>query len=412
VLLLEEQGKLSIQDPIKKYIPDPPPAWDQITIYHVLTHTSGIPSITNSPEYANIELSPLTPSQNIDKIRNKPLEFEPGSQFKYSNSGYILLGYLVEKVSGQSYQDFLKKNIFVPLGMKDSGYDSNSEIIPRRASGYTPGPEGPRNAGYVHMSVPFSAGALFSTAEDLLRWEQGLFGGKILSAASLAKMTTPFKSNYAFGLGISTVNGRKQISHGGGIEGFNTFLAYFPDTKLTVAVLANLNGNAPEQIASKLAAIALGDAVVLPSEKKEITLSPEILKQYVGTYRLAMGIDATITLEGSQLFTQLTGQQKFPMFPESDTKFFLKVVDATCEFLKDNKGVVTDLVLRQGVSENKAPRISEKKEFSAIDGTWTASVKGPDGNSMEVTYVLEGLGKTLVGTCAPYRTGTASADVG
>jgi len=172
------------------------------------------------------------------------LEFEPDEKWNYSNSGYVLLGYLIEKISGKPYSQFVQENIFTPLGMKDLGYDSNSAIIGRRASGYSPSPKGPVNAGFIHMSIPFAAGSLYSTTEDLLLLEQGLFGGKLLSAASLQKMITPFKSDYAFGLGVRTVAGRKVIDHGGGIEGFNTHLAYYPDDKLTVVVLGNLNGAA------------------------------------------------------------------------------------------------------------------------------------------------------------------------
>lgn len=179
----------------------------------------------------------------------------------YSNSGYILLGYVIERVTGGSYERFVQDNIFTPLGMKDSGYDSNTAIIDRRAAGYSPSPNGPVNAGYIHMSIPHAAGALYSTVEDLLRWEQGLFGGKVISAASLQKMTTPFKNEYALGLVVHMDGGKKIIQHGGGIEGFNTFLAYHPDDKLTVIVLANLNGQAPNAIAAKLATVAHGGTV-------------------------------------------------------------------------------------------------------------------------------------------------------
>ncbi|MGA7412831.1 MAG: serine hydrolase domain-containing protein, partial [Bryobacteraceae bacterium] len=239
VLLLEERGKLNINDPVKKYMPDAPAAWDKVTIFHLLTHTSGIPSFTGFPDYPSSEATPTTPGKLVARFRDKPLEFQPGEKWNYSNSGYVLLGYLLEKISGQTYSDFVQQNIFKPLAMNDSGYDSNSEIILHRASGYVPGPHGPLNAGYIHMSIPFSAGSLYSTTEDLLRWEQGLFGGKILSAASLQKMITPFKSDYALGLAVETENGRQRISHGGGIEGFNTFLAYYPTDKLTVVVLSN-----------------------------------------------------------------------------------------------------------------------------------------------------------------------------
>ena len=182
ILLLEERGKLKTDDPVKKFMPDAPPAWDKITIFHLLTHTSGIPNFTSFPDYRSQEPFDTTPEKLVARFRDKPLDFQPGEKWSYSNSGYVLLGYLLERVSGESYQKFLQDNIFDPLGMKDSGYDSNSAVILRRAAGYVPGKDGPENAGFIHMSIPFSAGALYSTTGDLLRWEQGLFGGKVLSA--------------------------------------------------------------------------------------------------------------------------------------------------------------------------------------------------------------------------------------
>src|SRR6266404_4772130 len=227
IFLLEERGKLKVDDPVKKYMPDAPGAWDKVTIFNLLTHTSGIPSFTGFPDYASTEAIPTTPEKLVARFRDKPLEFQPGEKWNYSNSGYVLLGYLIEKISGEAYEKFVQENIFNPLGMKDSGYDSNTAIILRRASGYSPGKDGPANAGYIDMSIPLSAGKLYSTTEDLLRWEQGLFGGKLLSPASLQKMTTPFKNDYACGVGVSTVKGRNVIAHGGGIEGFNTQLSYY-----------------------------------------------------------------------------------------------------------------------------------------------------------------------------------------
>jgi len=347
VLLLEERGKWKVSDPIKKYLPDAPAAWDKITIFNLLTHTSGIPNFTSFPEYPDSEAKSTTPEKLVQRFRNKPLDFQPGSKWSYSNSGYVLLGYLIEKVSGETYQKFLQDNIFTPLDMRGSGYDSNAAIILHRASGYTPSEYGIENAGFINMTIPFSAGGLFSTTEDLLKWERGLFGGKVLSPSSLKEMTTPFKGNYAFGLFVTTSNGRKKIQHGGGIEGFNTDLAYWPGEQLAVIVLANLNGGAPEEIANQLAATIHGEKVVLPSERKDIKLSPEQLRAYVGTYELAPKVDLTITLEGDHLETQLTGQPKIPIFAETPTLFFLKVVDAQLEFAKDASGKVTQVTLHQ-----------------------------------------------------------------
>src|SRR5579871_1657273 len=360
ILLLEERGKLKVEDPVKKYLSDAPPAWDKITIFHLLTHTSGIPNFTNFPEYRSIEPFPITADKLVAFFRDKPLDFEPGEKWSYSNSGYVVLGHLIEKISGETYEKFVQANIFDPLGMQDSGYDSNSAVITHRAAGYAPSPKGPVNAGFVHMTVPFSAGALYSTTQDLLRWEQGLFSGKVLSEASLQKMTTPFKNNYAFGLLVYTVNGHKMISHNGGIEGFNTDLIYYPETKITVAVLANLNGPAADEIAPKLGSVANGDAVELPSERKEITLKRDQLSPYVGTYQFGARAVMKVTLAGDQLMTQLSGQGKIPIFPQSETMFFTKVVDAQLEFGKDDKGAY--LILHQGGRDQKAPRISDTVE--------------------------------------------------
>src|SRR6201998_4784879 len=327
IFLLEERGKLKLDDPVKKYMPDAPAAWDKVTIFSLLTHTSGIPSFTGFPDSDSTEAIPTTPEKLVTRFRCKPPEFQPGEKWNYSNSGYVLLGYLIEKISGQPYAQFVQENIFVPLGMKDSGYDSNSAIILHRASGYSPDAGGEVNAGYIDMSIPLSAGGLYSTSEDLLRWEQSLFGGKLLSSASLQKMTTPFINDYACVLGLRTVKRLKRVEHGGGIEGFNTQLSYYPDEKLTIVVLGNLNGSSPGEIASKLAALAHGEKVVLPEERKEIVVPAKILAEYVGSYELRPDLLFVVTLEGGQLITQITGQPKVPIFAESETMFFPKVVD-------------------------------------------------------------------------------------
>lgn len=364
ILLLDERGKLKIDDLVRKFVPDAPAAWDKITLYHLLTHTSGIPNFTNFPDYRSQEPFPATPEQLVARFRDKPLDFQPGEKWSYSNSGYVLLGYVLEKASGESYQAFLQKNIFDPLGMKDSGYDSNSAVIKSRASGYAPSDNGgfPLNAGFIHMSIPFSAGALYSTTEDLLKWERGLFGGKVLSLASLAKMTTPFKEDYACGVSVRTIKGHKVIDHGGGIEGFTTFLAYYPESKTTVISLSNIGGPAPQEMTPLLAAIAQGETVELPSERKVITVAPEVLKGYVGTYQMAPQMNMMVRLTDGQLTAQLSGQGSLPLFAKSESVFFPKLVNAEIEFGKDY------LVLHQGGHDQKALRTSEtvieKKEVA------------------------------------------------
>jgi CubicO group peptidase (beta-lactamase class C family) len=166
ILLLEDRGKLKTDDPVSKYVPNTPAAWNNITIYNLLTHTAGLPNLTSFPEFEQFQKQPTTPEKLIAFFRDKPLEFEPGSKWKYSNSGYEVLGYVIEKVSGQTYQEFLDENIFKRLHMTDSGYESNSRVTPQHAYGYAPGPQGATVAGYVDMTVPYSTGGLYSTADS------------------------------------------------------------------------------------------------------------------------------------------------------------------------------------------------------------------------------------------------------
>lgn len=370
ILLLQEHGKLSVNDPVKKYMPDAPAAWDKITIFNLLTHTSGIPNFTSFPDYRKLEPFPTTAEQLVARFRDKPLEFEPGQKWNYSNSGYVLLTYLLEKISGEDYAKFVRENIFMPLGMKDSGYDSNSAVIIHRASGYARNHDEFENAGFINMTVPQGAGALYSTTEDLLKWEQGLFGGKLLKESSLTQMTTPFKSDYAFGLMVRQSEGHKVIEHGGGIEGFNTQLAYYPEDKLTVVALSNVNGNAPDQIATNLAAVAHGEKITLTSERKEIKLDPKVLDRYAGVYRMAAPVNDTmlITLAGDQLSAKLDGQPSFPIYPESETMFFLKVVDAQIEFPKtDGTGKASQLTLHQNGRDLVGKRMDEAEAKKVAD---------------------------------------------
>jgi hypothetical protein len=281
---------------------------------------------------------------------------------------------LVEKISGTSYENFVRENIFTPLGMNDSGYDSNRAILARRASGYTRNGDHFENAGYINMTVPQGAGALYSTTEDLLKWEQGLFGGKLLKPASLEAMTTPFKNDYAFGLQVHTVKGHKLIDHSGGIEGFNTVLAYYPEGKLTVIVLGNVNGQVPDQIATQLAALNFGDKVVLPGERKEITLDSQLLRRYVGAYQMPEGPVMLITLENNRLSGKLGNQQALPIFPESPTRFFLKVVDAQIDFAADG----SQLTLHQNGRDATAKRLDAAESKKVEDAAAAAAQRFKD----------------------------------
>jgi CubicO group peptidase (beta-lactamase class C family) len=356
ILLLEERGKLRVDDPVKMYLPDAPAAWDRITVFHLLTHTSGIPNFTAFPEYGSLKVMSTTIEKIVSTFRDKPLEFPAGEKFAYTSSGYLLLGYLIEKLGGQTYEQFVQDNIFTPLGMNDSGYDSNSRIILRRAAGYSHGSNGLVNTHYIDMSVPHAAGGLYSTTGDLLRWTRGLFGGKLLSPTSLAKMQTPFKNNFAMGLVVRAANGRRLIEHGGQIDGFNAKLDYYPETGLVVAVLANLNGPGAPEIARNLAAIVHGEPVVLSTQRKEIALSADVLARYTGTYDLTPTLGLIVTLVDGQLMVQFAGHPRFPLFAESETRFFVKIENAQLEFVKDAAGDVAYAILHRAGRDQKAVR--------------------------------------------------------
>ncbi len=357
IMLLQERGKLNVVDLVKKYMPDAPAAWDNITIFNVLTHTSGIPNYTGFPDYPPLQGIPTTPEKLVARFLDKPLDFQPGERYSYSNSGYVLLGYLIEKISGESYEKFLREDIFTPMGMNDSGYDSNTAIIPHRAEGYAPGPTGIINADYADMTVPFAAGALYSTTEDLLRWEKGLYGGKLLKPDSLVRMTMPFRNNYAFGLEVRTVHGHKVINHGGSIQGFNTMVAYYPGDKLEVIVLSNINGAAPQDLAAQLAAVAHGEKVILPSERKQIQVDPKVFDGYAGRYQLTPNVAVTVTHEGDHLFSQSNAQPKSEIFPEAENDYFMKTADVQITFVTDSHGRATELILHQNGQDRHAKRI-------------------------------------------------------
>jgi CubicO group peptidase (beta-lactamase class C family) len=237
-----------VDDLLGKHVAGVPAAWQAITLRHLLTHTSGIPVFTALPPYQEWKQTGPSPAMIFARLRDLPLEFSPGSRFQYSNSGYVLLGWVIGRVSGQTYRDYVKQNIFEPLGLADSGYDSTIAVIPQRAAGYRSGALGLCNANHLDMRVPHGAGGLYSTTGDLLKRMRALAGGKFLQPGSLAKMSTPSRAGYGFGLSVGAKNGRKRFAHGGGIDGFSSFPAYFPASGVMIVVLANVEGPAAAQL--------------------------------------------------------------------------------------------------------------------------------------------------------------------
>lgn len=356
VILLNQRGQLDLDAPLKMYLPDAPAAWDGVTVRHLLTHTSGIPNLTAFPDFQARKTQPATLDQLIARFRDRPLDFQPGQDWAYSNSGYILLSAVIERVSGQRYAAFVEENLFQPLGMTDSGYDDHATILPRRASGYSPSAQGIVNADYVDMSVPQGAGALYSTTHDLLKWEQGLFGGRLLNPASLTTLTTPVRNNYAMGLSIAPNADGAVVRHNGGIEGFNTWMGHDTGSDMTVIVLGNLNGQAPDKLGGDLMTLARGGTVSAPEDRPVITLSAEALRAYEGVYDLAPEFALTVSSVDGKLKVQATGQPAFELFAEGEDAFALRAVEARITFNRDAAGAVTGLVLHQGGRDGVAPK--------------------------------------------------------
>jgi CubicO group peptidase (beta-lactamase class C family) len=350
-LKLEEQGKLKTTDKACDYLPACPEIWKPVTIHQILTHTSGIPNFTSFPEYAKLQVLSSRYEEQVKSVWNKKMDFDPGTKWQYSNTGYVMLGQIIEKASGKPWETYLQQEIFTPAGMTDTRADNNSELIAKRAAGYAIKTGKPTNAGYIDMHIPNVAGALISTTGDLYKWDRALTTNKILSEASRNKMWTPDKNNYAYGWGIGKQNGKTEQSHGGGIDGFSTFLLRVPDDGVLIVVLSNFEDGKTGDVRRGLTEIAYGRS----AERPEIQLDSATLDEYVGRYEFAPTFSLVITREGNQLITQATGQGKIPVFAEAKDTFFPKVMPATIVFTREN-GKVTGLILNQSGREMPAPR--------------------------------------------------------
>jgi CubicO group peptidase (beta-lactamase class C family) len=357
IMMLQERGKLSANDPICKYFPECPQAWASVTIRHLLTHTSGIPSYTGFPDFAKTAVLPTNSAQMFAQLKDKPLESAPGEKYAYNNSGYYLLGSIIEKVSGKTYADFLQENILAPLGMKNTGYDSPVTLIKNRASGYVRQGGGVINASYMDMTIPFAAGAMYSTTGDLLLWDQALYTEKLLSRKSFDEMFTPFKNGYGYGWGIGKRFDRQIISHGGNIYGFASQITRFPADRVTIIVLSNMQSAPAGRIANDLSAIVFGAPYEIPQERKEIAVDAKILEKYVGDYQLLPNVVFQITLADGKLLGQIAGQQKLTLLAESETRFFSRDVSVTITFNSDAQGKVTGMTFNQGGTNLPAPKI-------------------------------------------------------
>ncbi|WP_445359749.1 serine hydrolase domain-containing protein [Microbulbifer sp. EKSA005] len=327
IMILQEQNKLSLKDNIHKYVPDFPTEGNDVTIEHLLTHTSGIANYTEDEEIFAKEIQvPTTIDDMLIRFSKHPMKFKPGEQMRYSNTGYVLLGKIIEVASGQSYADFINENIFKKIGMKSSHY-GGSKIIHNRANGYDMSPSGVVNAMYIDMMWPHAAGALLSTVEDLNVWFTALRNGALVSNASYQKMIEPFKlsdgsvSNYGYGLGIGKINQHVIIAHSGGIPGFATDAFYIPSEDLYIAVLSNFSGTNPNLISKLLAAEVLDIHV---PKFEPFKLNERKVKSFLGDYKVDESTVRTLSMENEKVYYHRNDGPKFEIIPMSENSFYFE----------------------------------------------------------------------------------------
>jgi CubicO group peptidase (beta-lactamase class C family) len=256
ILRLQEQGKLNVTNLISQYVEDCPAAWRGITLHHLLTHTSGITNFTEFKDHPDpFEILPSTAAGTIAMFKNKPLDFEPGTKMHYSNSGYVLLTYIIEKVSGLPYDRFIAENIFRPLGMKHSGFYRPSEILPGVASGYSRQDSRIMNCFPPPTEMLQGAGGLYSTVGDMFAWDEALTSHRLVRAQTQEKMFTPFKNDFGYGWFRGRVAGHMAFLHGGSVSGFGCRVARFPDERVYIVVLSNFDWVKPDRIVNELGGI-------------------------------------------------------------------------------------------------------------------------------------------------------------
>jgi CubicO group peptidase (beta-lactamase class C family) len=367
VMTLVEEGKVGLDDSIVKYFPNAPPSWKPILVKNLLSHTSGLAEYEASeragpkgPFYLRLD---FTEEDLVEKVEALPIDFAPGEQWSYRNTNYLLLGFLIHKITGEPYADYLKETIFKPWYMTSTRLINEKDIIPNRASGYQLVARQLKNQDWVSPTFNSTGdGALYFNVLDLAKWDEALYGTSLLKQSSLDRIWTVFPLNngqpnhadYGFGWGISMANGHKVIQHGGAWQGFTCFIQRYVDDNLTVVVLTNLAGADPGRFAAKIAGLV--NPALVPKEHKEIAVNPKVFTGYVGKYQLAPDFIITITLEGDHLFAQASNQPKFALLAEGERDFFLKIVDAQITFVTDSQGRATELILHQG-GDQHAKRI-------------------------------------------------------
>ncbi|MDQ1095449.1 MULTISPECIES: serine hydrolase domain-containing protein [Chryseobacterium] len=358
IVKLSEEGKLSVKDPISKYIADYPRG-NEITVEHLLTHTSGIYEVLQNKEYFSMLHTgkSITKDKELSFFKNEPLAFEPGTQFSYTNSGYILLGIIIEKITGLSYEDTVRKIILNPLKMTHTGFNymalkSTHKTVPYSYISNTR----QEKTEVWNSTLTGPAGQIYSTVEDLYRYYVGLRDYKIVSRETFKKATTPYLSGYGYGWFIDDFYGKKLINHGGNIEGSTSYFAMLPEDDLCIILLNNITSKKLETAGNTILAAILEQPYTLPQPNKETALSEDVLKKYVGDYELSDHTVIHIIYENGQLFIQNNKAPKVRMRAKKEDVFFLQDDDTEISFIfkKGEKDVIS---IKKGLSSKTAEKL-------------------------------------------------------
>ena len=380
IMMLVDEGKLATTDPIARFLPDYPTQGRLITVEHLLTHTSGIVSYTGKPDFLSLAQHDMTVPQMIDYFKNDPVEFAPGTRYAYNNSGYFLLGAIIEKLSGQSYAKFVEQRIFVPLGMEHTAYEGHERALTLRALGHEKTDKGYRPGQPLSMSQPFAAGALVSTVDDLARWDAAITAGELLKPASWKQVFTAYRladgksTSYGYGWDVGSLRGVPSVAHGGNINGFATYAVRIPQEKVYVALLTNSEDGmaAPSTVASQAAAVAIGKPF---PDFKAIPITRAALDAVTGTYKIDESTTRVLRREGDRLVMQRSGSAPVGLLPYATDSFFIPESIVSLTFGRDAKGRVDRVTLHDQVADvvnqrtGEAPpvRIPVKLSSSVLD---------------------------------------------
>lgn len=348
ILKLQEEKKLSVYDKLSKYFPAYPKG-DSITIEQLMTHTSGIYSYTNDRDFmANEVTKPTNREAIMAMFISKPLDFSPGTSWNYSNSGYSLLGYIIEIVTKQPYEQAVRKYIFTPLRMTHSGFDFAHLKNKQKATGYFElNDKETITAPVVDSTVSYSAGAIYSTTGDLYLWHKALQKHNILSKAQQEKAYTPVKNKYGYGWGIDSIEGKRKVSHGGGIHGFTTSIARVPEDDICIVLLSNASDPTLGEITKSIFAILYGKEYELPKERIAIKLPEQKLKEYEGEYEINKDLHVMLSVKDGELVAAPTGQKTDIIYAEKEDFFFVKTQDIQLEFTRNDKKEIDGFILHQ-----------------------------------------------------------------